>query len=168
MISTQDPEKTCKHRDGCRYEKIPNTDYCPRHGGNKALERHRKQSIYNLNKTAYKQTIERFIKDPERYTLGDELGVTRMLLQQYLDKCQDFESLQMYQNTIQGLIDKITKLVEACFKLDEKLASLITKQELVRICQILVDITAEVINDEDKITEIVTRFDAEFSERNNN
>ncbi len=155
----------CDHGD-CRYKPIEGTKFCPRHGGNRALQIKKEQTLYNFRRTTLHQRIIQLAGDPKRHSLKEELGVVRLILEEYVNKCADFTMILRYTGQITGIVDKIRVLVADSLKLDAKLGDLLSKEEMLKIAQELLDAVVDIIDDTDKIEEIADKFNESLSKRN--
>jgi len=172
IVRCTDQDDQCQaiagHGDHCINKRIDGSDYCPVHGGNRALQTQRKQNIYEFNKTAFLKRAIELTSHPARYSLTEELGITRTLLETYLAKLEDETSILRYNSIITTQINLIQKLVEQALKLDQRIGELLTKERLIEITQLLVNAIAAEIEDPDVINRIIHRFNGILVDEDDN
>lgn len=145
--------------DGCKY--------CAIHGGTKeqaAIER-KNMNLYRI--AVYQSRLNEFMKHDQATTLRNELGLTRMMLEEILNKAGTMDQVAlMYFQPAMQLIQAIQKLVESCQKLDKASGQLLDRTQLLVIANTIIKILAENLNDQallDKIQqELITAITAEI------
>ena len=147
----------------CPNKALDGIDFCILHGGNKALQSKEKEMMYDWARTDFlkklKNQIPRFTHGPKKYDISEELGITRIMLNEILAKCEDANDLLRYNNQINNLIDKIERLIKSSLKVDEKLSLLISQDDVIKIAQGLVEIMQEYITDPVMMNEIALKFE---------
>ena len=171
--ATSDPDKQCQGTAGngaCYYERVEGSDFCAMHGGQSAIRKARKDSMYEFNKTTWlkKLTDDRlpvFSKGKNKYDLSEELGILRICLEETLNKCTDEAQLSRYNQKISKTIEQIQRLIESSLKLDQKLGSLVSKSEMVDIAQKLIEHIQTHVQDPNIIKAIVNDFEESLNDR---
>lgn len=138
----------------CPYVRVKGSDYCPRHGGNKALESQRidQRNKYLLGK--YQARYRDFAEDSGIKSLREEIGVLRMLLEEVFKRCQpddddDKMTLMLYLPKIESLVEKIRKTVESCDRIETKIGMTLDRNQVMNIGTILVQVIGKHIDDPD-------------------
>lgn len=137
-VERSDSEANACAVSNCLLKKVDGADYCQVHGAHTQINSAKKKNLYEFDRSQY---IAFNKKDQAnyKYDVSEELGVTRAILQKYLDKVTDDLSLALYNNQINQQIDRIQKLVESCLKADQKLGSLMSEEDTMAIAQGLLD-----------------------------
>ena len=130
----------------CLNKVIPNADYCPIHisahrKGLKANERR----IYNLTK--WRDQVHRHADNPRLTNLSEELGILRMLMENYEDIIKTPMDMVMYSNQISELVTKIQRLVKDLHSLEKATGNLLDKSAAIKIAGDIVEIIATHITD---------------------
>jgi hypothetical protein len=142
----------------CRNIKAPGSQFCLRHGGNKAAEANRKEGTRTYMLQKWRERVNTFADSSNIKSLREEIGIVRMMLEMFLNRFKDEEDLLMHFEKVTSLIDKIEKLVVSCQKLEEKTGSMIDKTTLLVICDFLVGIVGEHVLDPDALNLIGEKF----------
>lgn len=154
--SESDPERCQGVNQGnnnfsgqCHYKRVKGSNFCPRHGGNVALQKIEKEKTRNYYLGKWRQRVNEFADNPEIKSLREEIGIVRMMIETVLGKCQDENDLLIFSNQIQQLIQQAQKLVESCHKLEQSTGALLDKQTILVVCDSIVKIISEHITDGD-------------------
>lgn len=122
-------------RGQCINKKVPGSDYCPAHGGNKAVEAAGKASLRGYQLARWKDNLRQFSDDPKIKSLTDDTAILRMLVENLLNKCKDANDLEIHSGRIADLITRIEKLVTSGQRLDERTGSQLDKNAALRLGQ---------------------------------
>lgn len=136
-------------RGQCVYKRIAPSNYCKRHGGNRALASEEKQKIRNYNLTKWRNRVNMFADNPEVKSLREEIGILRMMLETILEKCKDENDLIMFCGKIQELVRDINKVVDSCHRLEERTGVLLDKPTILSLGDAIVSIISEHVPDGD-------------------
>lgn len=110
-----------KKGEQCCYRAIEGEQFCPGHI--KGL-RKKKMAIYNAEK--WRANIDRHVQHSQIFSLREELGVLRILLEKQLNRCGDDElELEQRAPAITDLVNKVQITVLQGVKLEQKLAQLL-------------------------------------------
>lgn len=159
-VAEDDPNR-CQAVDGqgqCPYKAISPSKYCPRHGANKGVASTKAEAIRNYNLGKWRDRVNNFADNPQVKSLREEIGITRMVLEEYLLKCQEPNDLLIYSTRITQMIQQIQKLVEGCHKLEERTGKLLDKQSVIVVCDSIVKIIGTRIEDPDVLNLIAAEM----------
>lgn len=156
LVEPDDPNRCqATHVNGqCRYKAMEDSKYCPMHGGNKAGEARRKQMEKQYQLGKWQATVEGFIDDDQLKSLRGEIGITRMLLQETVGRCDSYGQLALATPRITALVGQISNLVSNCQRLDERLGLMLDKSKVLDLATRMVEIISLHISDEDVIAKI--------------
>jgi len=148
----------------CAYKKVPNSDYCPRHGGNKQMELNKRQRIRNLRLTFAKASrVNELTQGPDVKTLYDEIAILRFMLEELLNRFGDDEhELMLHSPNISQMVINITKTVEACQKLEERQGKYLDGVQIDALADALLDIITEFV-DAERLQEVAKKLDECFT-----
>lgn len=137
-----------KTRGQCLFERIEESQFCPMHSGPTGdLGTDRKQ-IRNYRLNMWQARMEEFADNPEVKSLREEVGITRIVLEETMNRCETPTDLLMYSNKIADLVMKIEKLVSSCHRLEAATGSLLDKSSALQLASIIIDIINRHITDE--------------------
>jgi len=116
-------------RGQCPFLAMPDHKHCVIHG--RVQEN---TSLYNFERTEVLARLSVFRGHTDSRTLATELGVLRLLLEQIINKCGEYELLQ---NSVQiaSIIDKIKDLQLANTKLEERVGDLLSVEQVIEVAQ---------------------------------
>ena len=121
---------------------------CACHGGNMALNSAEKKSLNNYRLTKFNAQLKRHSESPKLKTLGDEVAILRMILEEKLNLCQDSHDLALNSHIISDLVVKIEKLVKSCHSLESSLGGMLDKQAILTFASKVIEIISSNIQDE--------------------
>jgi hypothetical protein len=155
-----DPERCYGNANGdqCNFKKVPGSNFCSMHGGNKALISEKKQAVNRYRLTKWQAQVERFKSDSEIKSLRDEIGILRVLMEERLNHCQTNLDLILHSGPISDLVVKIEKLVRSCHEIDKDFGSLLDKQQVLNIADQMVTILNEELKDPIVLEKIQKKF----------
>ncbi len=131
--------------------------YCPRHNGSVNISEKTK-NIRNYRLTKFQARMEELADNEGIKSLREEIGITRMMLEEILNSCQDGTDIIMASNKISDTVTKIEKLVSSCHRLEQSSGSLLDKPTLMRLADAIVNIIGKHIVDEAAISQIATEI----------
>lgn len=140
----------------CNLQAIEGQRFCRMHFGigHKQAE---KTAARNYRLNVYQHRINEFADNDQVKSLREEVGVLRMLLEETINKCKNDTELLLYSNKIADLVIKIEKLVASCHKLELSSGSLLDRNTVMIIADVVIQIVGEVIPP-DKINEVSARI----------
>lgn len=154
----------------CKYLKTPGSDYCSRHGANKQIAKLGQATLYNFKLDRVRARTNLLATDSARYKLEEELAILRLTLEDTINKIthsedpNDPHSLFAASDTIKNLVLSIDKLVQSSIVQSQRLKLLLTRQDLIKEVQLIIDIISEEIDDVDTIIRIGERISESLSE----
>jgi hypothetical protein len=161
MTDADDPRLRCDGYSSagpCPYKRINGSKFCPRHGGNKALEAKNVESIRNYRLTRWKQRVGELADSQGIKSLREEIGILRMILEEMLEQCKDSTDLLLYSHKMSDLVLKIERLVVSCDRLENRMGLLLSKGSVLQLAQQYIEIITENITDADVIERISSRL----------
>lgn len=166
LVHPKEGEAVC---DVCGvFKPVEGTNVCPRHGANNVIKQQNKQKIYEINSERLRGRINVLASNPKRYTLDEELGVTRLTLEQLLNTIKEDE-IYLHTDSISSLVSQIQKLVDSSIKVSKQLKLLMTPEDMNKVVQTLVDVLDRMIEDKEVLdaiaTELLTTLDDVYSGR---
>lgn len=145
----------------CRYKAVDGTSYCPRHiGGGQSSQTKSlaETALKNYRLGKWKDRVGEMVSSPDIKSLREEVGITRVMLEEILNKCTDTNELLLYSDKIQTTVGVIEKLVLSCQKLEEKNNVLIDRNAIINLADSIVGIIGEHIDDPDILKVIGERI----------
>jgi len=127
---------------------------CPAHGGNVAVNCEEKRQLNNYRVDKFQAKLNRHATSPRLKTLGDEVAILRMLLEEQLNKCDDAHDLVLRSHLISDLVVKIEKVVKSCHSLENSLGGLLDKQAILVFAGKVIEVIAANVKDEVILNEI--------------
>lgn len=135
----------------CPYRAVPKGTFCMRCGGNKQLDKMEKESTDMYRVDIYKATIARMKNNDEVKSLGNEVAILRMLMEEKLRSCQDDTSLILASASIGDLVMKIDRVVVSCHKLEKNLGQHLDKSALLQFAGEVVALIGEKVKDKEEV-----------------
>jgi len=151
-----DPGKQCKivHPHGqCNYLVEPGFEFCPRHLG-KSLTSSEDKKVRNYRLEKWRQRVNDFADSPEVKSLREEIGITRLVLENIVNKCQTDVDLYLNSQKIQDAVKTLQRLIESCHKLEKSTGFLLDKTQILNIAGIIINIVGENVKDENVVEKI--------------
>jgi predicted transcriptional regulator len=152
MLKTRDPvERSDSEENSCAYsncllKRVDGSDYCQVHGAHTQIQSQNKKNLYDFQRSQY-LAFDKKRHANYKYDVSEELGVTRGILQRYLDKVEDDTTLALYNSQINQQIDRIQKLVESTLKADQKLGTLMSEEDTIAIANGLLETVHTVLSE---------------------
>lgn len=158
-VGEKDPNR-CQGVDAhgqCQYKAVEGSKFCPRHcgAGPAAAAKH---ELRNYRLRRYHEQVGEKANSTGIKDLREEIGITRMLLQEILELCDNPNKLLMYSGQMSNLINQIQKLVTACQQLEEKNNNLLDRKVVIVIADSIVTLIGQYISDPDQLNEIGSRI----------
>lgn len=141
----------------CRMIAVEGRPYCRVHAGpgNRTASRE-EQRNYRLSK--FQARVEAFADNDQIKSLREEIGITRMLIEELVNQCNDNTQLVLHSNRISDLIMKAEKLVTSCHRIEASTGLLLDKGAIMQLANVLVDIISRYIKDETHLNRISTQI----------
>ena len=150
----------------CHNKKVPGSDFCPIHGGNKAgyAQSQKDNNMYRLAK--YRDRLDSMNSGSNLKSLNEEIGILRILLEEIINQIKTPAELLAFTPQISDLTVKIEKLVTSCHKLEKSLSKYLDKTSIVQLAQETVAIIGKYVNDSDitlqiseELAEVINRME---------
>lgn len=130
----------------CMYRRIRNkngilTNYCPRHSGRGQVSRN-----YNFA-AQFQATIGAFAESKSLKSVAEEIGLMRMMVQTIVNRCENELDLILEADRIAKLVSEINKLVISCHKMEEATGQVLSKNIVVNIAGMMINILAKHVPD---------------------
>lgn len=138
----------------CRYQAIEGAKNCLMHGGSipsKSLQDKSKRA-YQLAK--WQDGVDSFADEDQVKSLRGEIGISRLLLETMITRCQDAGELLLFSNKIADLVSRIEKLVVACHRLESNLGMMLDKPRIMMLATQIVEIITQHVEDPDAVAAI--------------
>lgn len=165
FVRAQGEINRCAKSD-CPYERVENTDFCPRHGANKQLEKRANKLRYDLKVERVRQRVDLLSVDRDRYRLDEELALLRITLEDTINaittRSDADYALFQGSDTIRNLITSISKLTQDCVTQSRALGLLMTADQFLEEVQKIIDVISEEIEDEETVIRIAERIGRAF------
>jgi hypothetical protein len=113
--------------------------HCIRHNASRRREDENKR-MRNFRLGLFQQRMEEFADNDQVKSLREEIGITRLLLEEIIRTCQDSTQLVMASNKIADLVLKIEKLVTSCHRLEKSSGMLLDKATIQRLADSIINI----------------------------
>lgn len=130
--------------------------FCGMHKGRSDTEVE-KTAIRNYRLTKFRAQIEEKADSGAIKSLREEIGITRQVLETFINRCEDETDLMIHSNKISDLVLKIEKLVSSCHRLERSTGQLLDKTAIIQVAGMFVDIVSEYVP-EDVQAEISNRL----------
>ena len=138
----------------CHHKAVEGGTMCLRHGGNKQLNKIEKDSADMYRVDMWKAKIARMANHPEVKSLGSEIGLLRMLMEEKLRACTNDTELLLASPGISDLVMKIEKVVFSCNKLEKSMGQHLDKAALLQFASRVVAVIAEIVTDKDQVQSV--------------
>ena len=149
QVSDLDDPNRCqvnnKHGQ-CRYLKTPGLDTCEAHGSMQ-IAKQKREVLSNYRLLKYQDRLLEKKNSPEVKTLREEIAILRMTLEEIMIAAEQVEGGQglfLYSSRIVGVVDSVTKTIQACHAMEEKVGAVLDKSKVLMIA--------------DSITTVISRY----------
>lgn len=157
QVAADDPNRckaTIATQGQCIQGAVPGSDYCPVHGGNKAIKAAEAENTYRYRVNQWQARIQTFAGDSRIKSLHEELGMLRVLLEEKFNACKSATDLIIQAGPISELILKIEKVTKTIHDLDKDLENILEKQQLIVYAERIVAIVSDHVKDDNARFEI--------------
>lgn len=132
----------------CNNKRVPNGESCPMHGGGIIEKSAEKRKLRNYLLDKYKATLTRHSNSPQILSLRDEVGLSRMILEETLNSCHEPSDLLRESQRLIFLVQNIERLVLSCQKLEKSLGEHLSREDLISFTQNILGIISTEIDPE--------------------
>ena len=162
-VEDTDPRR-CQANDRrgqCHLARLPESEYCVLHGGNRATEQAEKKRIRQYRLAKWQERVNDFAESSELKSLREEIGILRMTLEHVLNtRCKTVDDLLIYSPQVGDMVMKINTVVTSCHKLEANMGQHLDKQQIINFASELVGVVANVLDgDELKISIVVDKIE---------
>lgn len=151
-ISGPDDPRRCQGitaHGQCQYLREDNSEFCIMHGGNRAGEQKKKKDLRNYRLTKFQARTSELANNDNLKSLGDEVGILRMLIEERINSCLDASELLLVSGPLADLVMKCSALVEKCQRLESKLGQHLDRTKVMQFAQVCVEIISNYIDEDD-------------------
>lgn len=147
----------------CGYKAEPGGKFCPRHNGVQRMQQTAEQiRMYKLQH--FTERYSQLSTHEQLKDLRGEIGIMRLTLEEIINQTEGKPNqLLAYSGKIMGMTQGIKDLVQTFQKMEEKLATMVSKDNLIIFAQQLVEVIGEHVPD-DKIEHVTAKIDKLLSE----
>lgn len=142
----------------CPYKAVPNSKYCPRHGGNNSQSSSRAMIKRQYDLAQWQAKTDHFSEHDSLKSLKDEVAILRVVLQNIIQLCKTDTDLMMFAPRISDIISDIKSTVVAMHRLDTNLGVMLDRTAAISLAANMVDIITEEIADPALAERIGKRF----------
>jgi hypothetical protein len=151
----------------CPFKRIPETDYCPRHGGNKKViaAEVAENRLYLVAK--WQQRIGAKVDNPRAKTLAEEVGIIRLMIENRLAQCLDDSDLLLASSSLTQMLASAEKLVSSHHKIEKERALLLDPDRAQKLASDIVTAITNYLDDPDilkALTEDITDLFAKLNQ----
>ncbi len=141
----------------CNKRKMDGFDYCAYHNSGQ-LSKMRKEQQRQYLLTNWRQEIDHYANNDQIKSLREEIAISRLLMQQVLNKCTDAQDLILYSGKIMEIANVIKGLITTCHHMDEKTQFLVDKNQIVMLASQILDIISEHVENSDTMMAIAEQI----------
>lgn len=142
----------------CFYEQELQSTFCKLHGGNNdALTRDR-QEVRNYRLEKWQARVGEFADSDKIKSIREEIGILRMILEEFLCQCKDSHDLLLFSPRITDLTMKLEKLVSSCDRLETKSGMLLDKSKALQLASKMVEIISKYVVDGSAVDKIASEI----------
>jgi hypothetical protein len=163
MVTAGPGQSRCHQMNGkgfqCQFVTEPNSNYCSLHGGNRATDLSQYKQENRAFRLAQWQTrLQEFTDNPNVKTLREEIGISRITLENILLLCQDSNDILLYSNKISDVLRTTQKLVESCHRIENQLGMTLDKSAAMGLAEQIITIIGEHITDDQVMESVATKI----------
>lgn len=146
----------------CWNESAPGDTRCPHHGGRDKMIPAEKR-MYQLTKARFRDRLTQMMDHDEVKTLREEIGLTRILIEEIWNACDDTPAEIMKScGTLNGLMLTLERLIKTAHSTEQSLGLLLAKPTVILVAQQIVTMLSEELREypdfEDTIDRVTTRM----------
>lgn len=130
----------------CRHYALPGKDYCSMHQ-NVYTRTENAKSIYQFRLAQYQARVDELADHPQLRSLTNELAVSRMVLEEIVNKCDNEAKFLAYQPRIHQMLQLVGDLTVKCQRLEQQFGGLLSINEVFQILDAFADIIGKYVTD---------------------
>jgi hypothetical protein len=138
----------------CPYKALPDTKYCIRHGGQVGQKKNEIAAMNGYRLAKWQTRVDQFAEHDQVKSLRAEIGITRMLLEEVINKCETSDQLLMFSGKIADLVTRVEKLVSSCHRIEASTGMLLDKSAALHLASVIVEIISRHVTEDDSIDTI--------------
>lgn len=149
-ITEPDDPRRCKAPGGqgqCPYRALDESDFCPRHGGQKTLNKIDAANVRAMRLAKWEARANELANHPQVKGLREEIGILRICLEETVQRCKDAEDIFMLSNKISDLVLKIEKVVSSCHRLEQSTGQSMDKTAALNFAAKIIDVVGKHVTD---------------------
>jgi len=161
-VTEEDDPRRCqsvvRSKGQCWYKAMEGSNHCPMHNGHLGAKKTQLAIQHKYNIALYQSRIDDFADGDSVKSLRGEIGISRMLLERIMNQCTDDTRLLIYAGAIGTLVEKISKLVVSCDRLEGRMGMMLDKAALTVLAGQFIEIICHYIDDPDVLDGIATEL----------
>lgn len=106
------------------------------------------KNIRNYRLTKFRAQIEEKADSGAIKSLREEIGITRQVLETFINRCEDETDLMIHSNKISDLVIKIEKLVSSCHRLERSTGQLLDKTAIIQVAGMFSEVIGEYVSED--------------------
>ena len=135
----------------------PGSNYCRAHGGtNKAEGEKRRQ--YQLTQARLRNRLTQLTDHEEIKSLREEIGLTRILIEELLNSAQGNTELLQKSATFIGLVQTLERLIKTSHQIEQNLGFLLSKPTVILLGQQIIHILIDELQGVDEYEQRIDRI----------
>lgn len=138
----------------CPYKALKGEIFCPMHSGGGIAHRQRKEKMRNYRLSQWSARVNEFSDNTEIKSLREEIGITRMMLEQIVTQCKTPLELVSNSGKIADITTRIEKLVSTCHRLELQNNQLLDRGAVLNISMSIVEIIGKYVTDDKSLDQI--------------
>lgn len=144
----------------CEYIAVEGGNKCMLHGGAIIRKSIVKQNLYERLAREYRDRMNEFKNHDAHFSLQEEIGILRLSVEAIMNSCKDNPSLFLRNvGQISELTVKIQKLVDSSMRAEKYIGTLMSREQVGRMLQDVINVIAEEVTDQDTLERIARQFE---------
>jgi len=141
----------------CWLYKLPPSQFCHRHGGNRAGEEARKREVQHLQANAFLQKVREGARSPDLLSLATEVAAIKQMMEIKMSQMIDASTIEIHSGSLANLCVQSEKLVTSCTRLQEKLGNMMSATQAMEFATEIMGIVSEEVGDGETLERIQQR-----------
>lgn len=129
----------------CRMRRLEGSRFCHSHGGEQTVARARKAATSAYNLTKYHHEVNQFANHEMIFSLRDEIGLVRVMIQELFNSCNGPADLVIHSSRLSQLIGQANKLVLDAQRSESQLGELLDRAAIQALADKIVSIISDVV-----------------------
>jgi len=136
-------------RGRCMNAKMPGSDYCPAHGGNRGFTKFVKERKRLYDVQQYRAKLNDLQDHEEANSFREEIAVLRMALETRLRHCKEDYDLMLHSGILCQLVQAIEKALIQANKLEIALGKHLSEEQALGWVTEVIEIVSKYVTDPD-------------------